>query len=177
MTKKMWTILAAACVAAMAGPVLPARAAEGLKTGGKSIEADDSATVMTSDKLTFDYRKKFAIFEGSVVVSDPRMQLKSDRLTVVFGDDDKIKTIKAEGKVFITQGDKKARGDVATYDLVTGKIVLVGGPPQVLQGRNIMEAEVITFWRDEQRVECRPRARLVVYSDDFEKSKNPLLAP
>lgn len=177
MTKRMRTILAAACLAALALPGLSARAADGLKTGGKSIEADDSATVVTSDKLTFDYRKKFAIFEGSVVVSDPRMQLKSDRLTVVFGDDDKIKSIKAEGKVFITQGDKKARGDVATYDLVTGKIVLVGGPPQVLQGRNIMEAEVITFWRDEQRVECRPRARLVVYSDDFEKSKNPLLAP
>lgn len=177
MMKRMRIFLLAACVWAAAPFLPPAQAAGGLKDNGKSIEADDLATVVTSDKLTFDYRKKFAIFEGSVVVSDPRMQLKSDRLTVVFGDDDKIKTIKAEGKVFITQGDKKARGDVATYDLITGKIVLVGGPPQVLQGRNIMEAEVITFWRDEQRVECRPRARLVVYSDDFEKDQNPLLAP
>jgi len=177
MNKRIRLFILAACACAAVLPPLPARAAGGLKDGGKSIEADPSATVVTSDKLTFDYTKKFAVFEGSVVVSDPRLQLKSDKLTVSFGEDDKIRSIKAEGKVFITQGDKKARGDVATYDLITGKIVLLGGPPQVLQGRNIMEAEVITFWRDEQRVECRPRARLVVYSDDFEKEKNPLLAP
>ena len=53
------------------------------------------------------------------------------------------------------------------YDVVSGKIVLAGGPPQVMQGRNILEGEVITFWRDEQRLECKPKARLVVYSEDF----------
>ncbi len=36
-----------------------------------------------------------------------------------------------------------------------------------MQGRNILEGEVITFWRDEQKLECKPRARLVVYSEDF----------
>ena len=76
-------------------------------------------------------------------------------------------TIKAEGSVLLTQGEKKARADVATYDVVSGRIVLAGGPPQVMQGRNILEGEVITFWRDEQRLECKPRARLVFYSEDF----------
>jgi hypothetical protein len=35
-----------------------------------------------------------------------------------------------------------------------------------MQGRNILEGEVITFWRDQQRLECKPRARLVIYSED-----------
>ena len=158
-----WMALAAVAGGIAAG--LPARAA--LEDDGRSLEASPDATVVTADKLTFDYIKKFALFEGRVQVNDPRLQLSADRLTIVFTEDGGAQTIKAEGKVLLTQGDKKARSDVAVYDVPTGKIVLSGGPPQVMQGRNILEGEVITFWRDQQKLECMPRARLVVYSEDF----------
>ena len=154
--------LAAWCAAA------PARAA--MEDDGRSLEASPTATVVTAEKLTFDYIKKFALFENNVVVNDPRLQLSANRLTIVFTEDGGAQTIKAEGKVLLTQGDKKARADVATYDVKSGRIVLAGGPPQVMQGRNILEGEVITFWRDEQRLECKPRARLVVYSEDFDEA-------
>jgi lipopolysaccharide transport protein LptA len=157
----MWAAAVAAGVCAGA----PARAE--LADDGRSLEASPNVTVITSDKLTFDYIKKFALFENNVVVNDPRLQLSANRLTVVFTEDGGAQTIKAEGKVLMTQGDKKSRSDVATYDVPSGRIVLAGGPPQVMQGRNILEGEVITFWRDEQRVECKPRARLVVYSEDY----------
>ena len=151
--------------AAVLGAGIPVQAA--MEDDGRSLEASPDATVVTADKLTFDYIQKFALFEGRVLVNDPRLQLSSDRLTIVFTEDGGAQTIKAEGKVLLTQGDKKARSDVATYDVPSGKIVLAGGPPQVMQGRNILEGEVITFWRDEQRLECKPKARLVVYSEDF----------
>lgn len=154
-----------AALAAVLGAGIPVRAA--MEDDGRSLEASPDATVVTADKLTFDYIQKFALFEGRVLVNDPRLQLSSDRLTIVFTEDGGAQTIKAEGKVLLTQGDKKARSDVATYDVPSGKIVLAGGPPQVMQGRNILEGEVITFWRDEQRLECKPKARLVVYSEDF----------
>ena len=154
-----------AALAAVLGAGIPVQAA--MEDDGRSLEASPDATVVTADKLTFDYIQKFALFEGRVLVNDPRLQLSSDRLTIVFTEDGGAQTIKAEGKVLLTQGDKKARADVATYDVVSGKIVLAGGPPQVMQGRNILEGEVITFWRDEQRLECKPKARLVVYSEDF----------
>ena len=158
-----WMELAA--LAAVLGAGIPVQAA--MEDDGRSLEASPDATVVTADKLTFDYIQKFALFEGRVLVNDPRLQLSSDRLTIVFTEDGGAQTIKAEGKVLLTQGDKKARSDVATYDVPSGKIVLAGGPPQVMQGRNILEGEVITFWRDEQRLECKPKARLVVYSEDF----------
>ena len=161
-----WMALAA--VAGWVAAGLPARAA--LDDDGRSLEASPDATVVTADKLTFDYIKKFALFENNVLVNDPRLQLSANRLTIVFTEDGGAQTIKAEGKVLLTQGDKKARSDVATYDVPSGKIVLAGGPPQVMQGRNILEGEVITFWRDEQRLECKPRARLVVYSEDFKET-------
>ena len=155
----------AAAVAAVLGAGLPARAA--LEDDGRSLEASPTATVVTADKLTFDYIQKFALFEGNVLVNDPRLQLSASRLTIIFTEDGGAQTIKAEGKVLLTQGDKKARADVATYDVASGRIVLAGGPPQMMQGRNILEGEVITFWRDQQKLECKPKARLVVYSEDF----------
>ena len=139
-----------------------------LEDDGRSLEASPNATVITADKLTFDYMKKFALFENNVQVNDPRLQLSANRLTIVFSEDGGAQVIKAEGKVLMTQDDKKARSDVATYDVPSGRIVLAGGPPQVMQGRNILEGEVITFWRDQQRVECKPRARLILYTDDME---------
>ena len=157
--------IGAAALAAGLCAGAPARAA--MEDDGRSLEASPDATVATADKLTFDYIQKFALFENNVQVNDPRLQLSANRLTIVFTEDGGAQTIKAEGKVLLTQGDKKARADVATYDVVSGKIVLAGGPPQVMQGRNILEGEVITFWRDEQRLECKPKARLVVYSEDF----------
>ena len=144
------------------------RAQAALADDGQSLEASPSATVITADKLTFDYLQKFALFENNVVVNDPRLQLRANKLTIIFTEAGGAQTIKAEGKVLLTQDDKKARADLATYDVVSGKIVLAGGPPQMMQGRNILEGEIITFWRDEQRLECKPNARLVVYPDDFE---------
>jgi lipopolysaccharide transport protein LptA len=161
--KARWTGIAVAAAGLAAG--WPARAA--LEDDGRSLEASPNATVVTADKLTFDYLKKFALFENNVLVNDPRLQLSSDRLTIIFTEDGGAQTLKAEGKVLMTQGDKKARADVATYNVATGEIVLAGGPPQVMQGRNILEGEVITFWRDQQRLECKPKARLVVYSEDY----------
>ena len=160
--------MGAALAAAVLGAGAPARAA--LEDDGRALEASATATVVTADKLTFDYIKKFAVFDGHVVVNVPRLQLSSDKLTIVFTEDGGAQTVKAEGKVLLTQGDKKARADVASYDVPSGKIVLAGGPPQVMQGRNILEGEVITFWRDQQKVECKPRARLVVYGEDFDGS-------
>lgn len=153
------------------------RTAAALDDDGRALEASPDATVITADKLTFDYLQKFALFENNVLVNDPRLQLSANRLTVIFTEDGGAQTIKAEGKVLLTQGDKKARADVATYDVASGRIVLAGGPPQVMQGRNILEGEVITFWRDQQRVECKPRARLVVYSEDFGSDADAFFRP
>ena len=154
-------------LAAVAGWIAAGPAQAALEDDGRSLEASPDATVVTADKLTFDYIKKFALFENNVLVNDPRMLLSANRLTIIFTEDGGAQTIKAEGKVLLTQGDKKARADLATYDVVSGRIVLAGGPPQVMQGRNILEGEVITFWRDQQQVECKPRARLVIYTDEL----------
>ncbi|MCB1070880.1 MAG: hypothetical protein H7A43_04170 [Verrucomicrobia bacterium] len=122
-------------------------------------------TVITSEKLTFDYQNQYALFEKDVVVVDPSMKLFSDNLLVTFDENNKAKKIKAEGRVRIVQEDKQARSKVAEYNVETGEIVLTG-EPQVTRGKDTLTAEVIRFWRDENRMECSPRARLVIYPSE-----------
>ena len=119
-------ILAAGLCAAGAAPAA-------LEDDGRSLEAAADATVVTADKLTFDFIKKFALFENNVVVNDPRLQLNANRLTIIFTEEGGAQTIKAEGKVLLTQGDKKARADVAKGSglglAVTARII------EAMQGR------------------------------------------
>lgn len=128
------------------------------------LEEEDNLTVITSDKLTFDYQKQFALFEQNVVVVDPEMRLYADRMTVRFGSDNRISEIKAEGRVHIVQEDKEARSDMAIYNLLQGVIILTG-KPQVTRGQDILTGDKITFWRDQNRMIVEPRARLILQSE------------
>ena len=80
-----------------------AAAQAAMEDDGRSLEASATATVITADKLTFDYLKKFAQFENNVVVNDPRLQLRANKLTIIFTEAGGAQTIKAEGKVLLTQ--------------------------------------------------------------------------
>lgn len=127
-------------------------------------ESEDNLTVITSDKLTFDYQKQFALFEKNVVVVDPEMRLYADRMTVRFGSDNKAQEIKAEGRVHIIQQDKESRSELAIYNLIQGVIILTG-KPQVTRGKDILTGDKITFWRDQNRMIVEPRARLILQSE------------
>ena len=132
----------------------------------KAISEDATdVTVITSDKLTFDYIKQYAFFEGNVIVVDPQMKIYSDTMMVKFDDSNKARNIKAEGNVVIIQDDKRAKSDIAEYKVDTGEIILRVNP-MITSGRNILTADVIRFWRDENRAIFEPNSRLVIYPDD-----------
>lgn len=139
--------------------------AVGALAQGGNLENASDLTVITSDKLTFDYSDRFSLFEGNVVVVDPKMKLYADKMTVLFSVSNKISEIKAEGKVYIVQDDKRARSDVAMYNVDQGIIVLTG-KPQVTRGDDILTGDKITFWRNENKMLVEPRARLVINPQD-----------
>ncbi|MFN2352202.1 MAG: LptA/OstA family protein, partial [Kiritimatiellia bacterium] len=64
----------------------------------------------------------------------------------------------------INQRELFATGSHAEYDVVEGRVVLSGNP-RVVRGRDILQGEKITFWRDSSRILSEPNARLVIYSD------------
>ncbi len=139
-----------------------------------SLEVADNVTVITAVRLTFDYKNKYALFEENVVVSDPEMQLTSDKLIVHFAEEGKVTSIKAEGHVNMKQDDKVGQCALATYDVPSGKIVMAG-KPRVSRGRDVLEGDIITFWRDDNKMVVQPQARLVIYPDGRENSKDLFL--
>ena len=126
--------------------------------------ADTNKTVITSTRLSFDQQQRTAIFRDQVVVIDPQVKITADKLTILFSPDNTVTNITARGNVVIQQEDKKAMGEQAQYEVGEGKFVLTG-QPVIQSGRDMLSADIITFWRESNRILCEPNARLVIRSE------------
>lgn len=127
--------------------------------------AEEEVTVITSDRLIYDYKQKFALFETNVVVVDPRIKITADKMTVFFNASNKVTHIKCEHHVTISQADKSARAELATYDVASGDIVLTGGKPEVWSAKNHLSGDPIIFNRDRNTVRVEgtgEKPRLVI---------------
>lgn len=132
----------------------------------KSIDANsENVTVITSERMVYDSQNQSAVFEENVVVTDPKLKLSSDKLTVEFDESSKVEEIQAQGSVYIEQEDKRAWAESADYNVVSGKMVL-RGEPLIRQGEDMLQGDTITFWRDQNRMVCEPNARLTIFSQD-----------
>ncbi len=126
--------------------------------------AEERITEITSDKLFFDYEGKQAVFTGNVVVTDPDLQLTADKLVVTMTADDEIERLDAEGNVEIKMEGLHSRSGKAEYLLKEGKVILTDRP-QVSREGSVMQAEKITYWRLENRIEAFPRARVIMFRE------------
>lgn len=147
-----------------------AATAAGAATNAAPDQADglfalsEDVTVVTSERLTYDARRQYAVFEKDVVVTDPDVQLTAEKLVLLFDENGDPKSIRAEGNVHITHEDKRSVSDVATYELASGKFVL-GGNPRVTRGKDVLQGDTITFWRGKNKLICEPQARLLIYPE------------
>jgi lipopolysaccharide export system protein LptA len=129
-------------------------------------------TVVTSDRLTYDYKKSLATFEGNVVVIDPRMTIESDEMRLVFNSTNSIKSATATGKVRMKSEDKTATCDRAVY-LAENEEVTLTGNARLNRGRDTTTGNRIVFYLDEDRVVVEGETRLVVFPEDGGKPKLP----
>lgn len=152
------------CVAMWSMGLYATRAAE-LPLAAGDFEIDESvATVITSTRLTFDQNEQYALFEENVVVRDPAMRMRADRLVVRFDENNEAQEIEAEGRVVIQQEETIAWAEKATYEMASGKIFMEGRP-RIQRGRDTLEGDTITFWRDDNKMICEPQARLVLFPE------------
>ena len=158
MSRRRTLLILAAGIAAACAPAVFAQ-------GGKK-----EVTEITSERLTFDYNEHYALFEENVVVVDPEMKLKADRMTVHFAEDNEVKSIIARGNVIIEQEDRPATAGRAVYDVESGKIQL-DEKPRVTRGNDVLEGTTSAFWRDLNKMVCEPRARLVIYPQSGKTSR------
>jgi lipopolysaccharide export system protein LptA len=135
-------------------------------------------TIITADVLHGDYAHNLGTFEGNVLVVDPRITVRADKMVVFFGSTNVVVTsivtnamgttspvtttnttravqkIIADGAVVMTTPDnKKTNSEHAEYTAADGKVVLTGGHPRAESADGIVTGNKITFWRDSQRMD------------------------
>jgi lipopolysaccharide transport protein LptA len=175
-----------ATAAAVTSP--PPAVAKSPLTAGATT--NNEPTIITADVLHGDYAHNLGTFEGNVLVVDPRMTVRADKMTVFFGATNILTTtgtitttnttravqkIIADGDVvMITPDNKKTNSDHAEYTAGDGKVVLTGHP-RAESADGIVTGNKITFWRDSQRMDVENsqtetnRPRLLIYPEEQRK--------
>jgi lipopolysaccharide export system protein LptA len=126
----------------------------------RTVSAGDE-TVITAGSLAFDYKMSTAVLIDDVIVNDPRMNIRSDRMTVVFEGTNALKSVTAAGNVKLWDHDKQGSCEKAVYNRDSGEVVLTG-QAKLQRGRDVLHGNTIRYWVGSERVVCEP-ARLVVY--------------
>ncbi len=128
--------------------------------GSKKRDPNAGPTVITSDKLEFDYKEFIALFDGHVVVTDPEFTLKADKMLVFFENTNEVKRVDAVGNVFLKSGDMTARCGKATYTSKNSQVLIQNDNPLVTKGENRITGDKMSIWLKEQRVVVESAVRL-----------------
>jgi lipopolysaccharide export system protein LptA len=135
-------------------------------------EPATNRTVITSDRLTFDYRRSIAVFDGHVVVRDAQLNIDSDHMVVQFNKDNTVKSATAVGNVALCTGDKTGTCHKAIYFAKAGELLMMG-KAVLVQERNRVSGDQITFYVNEDRVKVEPGSVLLVPQSEGPRSSNP----
>jgi lipopolysaccharide export system protein LptA len=138
-------------------------------------------TIITADVLHGDYAHNLGTFEGNVLVVDPRITVRADKMVVFFGNTNvlvissvtitsgtttttgtvittnatrSVQKIIADGAVVMTTPDnKKTNSEHGEYTAADGRVVLTGGHPRAESADGVATGDKITFWRDSQQMD------------------------
>ena len=151
--RQSWSILAAVWMAAAGVAAGQERSME--------VGSGTNSTVITSKRLDFDYSKRTAVFDGDVVVTDPRVKILADQITSLFSTNNQPEMITAVGNVRIEQENRQAFCERAVYSLRSGLLVLTG-KPKVVQTGSVLTGSRIIFSRDDDKVKCEDPNLLIM---------------
>jgi len=130
--------------------------------------AQTTNTVITSGRLTFDYKRYIAVFEEDVVAVDATMKLNCDKMTVLFDNENEVKSLSAVGNVRIVSEGRTGTCRKAIYLAKTGELVMAGDA-SMSRGRDTVSGNRITIWLNDDRMICEP-GRLVIYPSEKDDS-------
>jgi lipopolysaccharide export system protein LptA len=106
---------------------------------------------ITADSLEVRQAENLAIFAGEVVAGQGTLRLTADKVTVVYDNatsdaagTGKIQNMRADGNVFLSNGDETAQGAWAEYD-VAGGMMRMGGDVVLTQGGNAVSGQSLVI--------------------------------
>ena len=128
---------------------------------------------ITAERMRSENGGQKIVFSGNVISYWDDLKITSDILEI-YNSEDKKETdeIVAIGNVFITRGEKRARGDRAVYLDKLQKIILTGSPKATAwEGQDIIEGREMIFLLEADRFIVNERVRMMLYPKEKEKEK------
>lgn len=135
-----------------------------------NVKVDDEEMNITCKKMTIFLEDKKAE-EAAKTLAPKQDSVKPDNKPEVKSDEVKpeeskqVSRIICEENVVIVrktfsenekaQGDQEARSGHADYDVKSGRIVLTKNNPLLRRGGDTLKGEIITIWRDSEKVEVQ----------------------
>ena len=115
---------------------------------------------ITSDSTYYDRKEGIAVFKGHVHVDDAEYQMHAERAYVFLSGTNELSRIAATGSVALTNGQRRAYGEKATYNREKGLVTLTGAPgnPALIteetdEGERTVRGRKIRFWIGQEQVE------------------------
>ena len=135
------------------------------------VAADAAAankTVIKANELTFDYKRSSAVFVGDVYVKDPGIEMRADKMNVLFEGTNDVKSVTASGNVTLWHEDIVATCKRAVYMSKAGEVHLVGDAV-LKRGDDMLRGDEITFWLDKELMICKPGYLEIMSDSDATK--------
>ncbi len=130
----------------------------------KARERRPGETLLTGERLLFDYDQRQVQLEHDVVVVDDQGRLEAERLSGRFSASNEVESVEASGGVAFAATNRAAVAEAAFYDYAESMVEL-RGRARVEEGENRLSGERIRFWtRGTRKMVCEPNALLVVTS-------------
>jgi len=141
------------------------------KKGATAAPAVRMPFHITANRMVADNRERTVSFFGDVKATSEELAVISDKMTVVYSEQQDIDAITAWGNVKISQKDFSASCEMAKLLQADQKIILTG-KPKVWQGNNMVRGETVTIFLDEDQVvvdgEKDQRVNVVIYPEQRE---------
>jgi len=158
----------------------------------KNIIKKNEPIEITSDRMEAFNEKKMVVFSGNASAKQGDIVLKSDQLFLYYknkpGKKDKIGTkeietsgeldkIEAKGNVVVTQKERRATSEEASYNQESGQIVMTGNPI-LREGKNTITGCKVIVYTNEDRGSVVPctlgkgeRVKAIIYPQQNKEGK------
>jgi lipopolysaccharide transport protein LptA len=191
--KKVCINAAAGCVALLVAVIASAQELASGGAGGMTLGSGASETHISAKRADYDISRNVLVLDGDVVVSDPRVTIKADQITMLMSSNREPEMVTAVGSVDIEQdlspkgmsekkgmqikGFRKATCGRAVYSVRSGITVLTDKPVITQEGMTLRGSRII-YSRDEDKVHIDNSQGIFVPGEgksdlgDLMKSKN-----
>jgi lipopolysaccharide transport protein LptA len=139
--------------------LLPIDAMSEAFTTGSSFGKDDPVFI-SADSLKLEMNSRIFTYEGNVEVVSGELVLYSSRLTGSYSEQNQIEEMIATGSVTIQNGPNTfATAEQAIFNQ-ENQTVLLSKDPSITQEGNILSADTITLFLQEDRSEASGQVRV-----------------